>query len=311
MERGLGSTVCLAAPLNISASKPSMIYGYHLAFSNELQDEHTPNTIKISPSDFIDSSTCFNIQVYQNNQEKNVTLATDRVFDKPEIGQKWFFQVEDTIEFMWETQSGKISYRFLAEATEDIFRFWLYHIVLPIYFSIGEVYKFLHAGAVEIEDKSVLFMAPSHGGKSTLTDYFIQRGHPLITDDKMATFEREGVYYAVPAHPYHRPFRTVEVLGHLCENPSTQIHPIHAIYILEKSAPDAQITIRTLKGIEKFSRLHEGGEMNFSFFTPQYVSYLAGLANRVNVFAITVPHDLERLKEVYTVITNHTLQLQG
>jgi hypothetical protein len=154
-------------------------------------------------------------------------------------------------------------------------------------------------------------MAPSFGGKSTLTDYFIQRGHPLITDDKMATYEKDGMYYAVPSHPYHRPFRTVEVLGHLCENPATQVRPIHAIYILEKSEPDASCTIRRLKGVEKFARLHEGGEMNFSFFTPKYVSYLAGLANKVNVFSVTVPHDLQRLEEVYQIIKEHSETLQG
>jgi hypothetical protein len=95
----------------------------------------------------------------------------------------------------------------------------------------------------------------------------------------------------------------------LCDNAATQINPIHAIYILEKSEPDAQCIIRPLKGIEKFSRLHEGGEMNFSFFTPQYVSYLAGLANKVAVFNVTVPHDLERLEEVYQIIKNHTNSL--
>jgi serine kinase of HPr protein (carbohydrate metabolism regulator) len=178
--------------------------------------------------------------------------------------------------------------------------------VLPIYFSIAQKYRFLHAGAVEVEEKAILFMAPSFGGKSTLTDYFIQRGHPLITDDKLATFERDGNFYAVPSHPYHRPFRTVEVLGHLCANPATHVRPIHAIYILEKGEPDGEIAIRKLKGVEKFSRLHEGGEMNFSFFTPQYVTYLARLANHVHVFNVTVPHDLKRLEEVYQAIKEHT-----
>ncbi|MDP3302318.1 MAG: hypothetical protein Q8S36_10175 [Sulfuricurvum sp.] len=287
-----------------------MVYNFHLLFSNSLGEDF--DSSKSSGSLSIEEDVGINCAsfpvtlIYQNNQDRNVTLATDREFTVPSDNQRWIFTVENVISFAWETQSGKISYRFLAEATEDIFRFWLYHIVLPIYFSIGQVYKFLHTGAVEIADKSVLFMAPSHGGKSTLTDYFLQRGHPLITDDKMATFEKEGEYYAVPSHPYHRPFRTVEVLGHLCENPATQIRPIHAIYILEKSEPEAQIVIRRLKGIEKFSRLHEGGEMNFSFFTPQYVTYLAGLANRVNVYEITVPHDMERLEEVYQTIKEHT-----
>ena len=288
-----------------------MVYGYHLAFSNELQDDQSSNTLFINYSDSLDSSICSHTQIYQNNQDKNVTLATDRNFNKPNNAQTWLFKVENTIEFMWQTQSGKITYRFLEEATEDIFRFWLYHIVLPIYFSIAQIYKFLHAGAVEVEGKHILFMAPSHGGKSTLTDYFIQKGHPLITDDKMATFEKDGIYFAVPSHPYYRPFRTVEVLGHLCDNPATEVRPIHAIYILKKSESDADIVIRRLKGVEKFSRLHEGGEMNFSFFTSDYVTYLGGLANHVDVFEISVPHDLERLEEVYKIIKKHTTTLKG
>jgi hypothetical protein len=103
----------------------------------------------------------------------------------------------------------------------------------------------------------------------------------------------------------------VEVLGHISKNPAKQVRPIHAIYILEKSEPDATCEIRLLKGVEKFSRLHEGGEMNFSFFTPKYVSYLAALANNVKVFNVKVPHDLQRLEEVYQIIKEHSQSLQG
>jgi len=249
--------------------------------------------------------------IYQNNQDRQISLLTERDFKIPSDDQRWIFHVENVISFEWETKGSVIRYAYHALATDDIFRFWLYHVVLPIYFSISQTYRFLHAGAVEVDGHPILFMAPSHGGKSTLTDYFLQKGHPLITDDKLATFERDGLYYAVPSHPYHRPFRTVEVLGHLCENPATQVRPIHAIYILEKSEPDAACEIRRLKGVEKFARLHEGGEMNFSFFTPQYVTYLAGLANRVNVFNVTVPHDLNRLEEVYQIIKEHSNSLKG
>ena len=292
-----------------------MVYQKELLFFDSLLTHKSSSAneevISIVCDGSFDSSDFSVSLVYQNNQDRQISLLTDRHFTVPEANQPWIFHVEDVISFAWETKGSVIRYRFHELATSDIFRFWLYHVVLPIYFSIHRIYSFLHAGAVEIEDKSVLFMAPSFGGKSTLTDYFIQRGHPLITDDKMATFERDGSYYAVPSHPYHRPFRTVEVLGHLCKNAASQTRPIHAIYILEKSDADAECIIRRLKGIEKFSRLHEGGELNFSFFTPQYVAYLAGLANRVPVFSITVPHDLARLGEVYTVIYEHSKTFQG
>jgi hypothetical protein len=290
-----------------------MFYNFHLLFENEILESvlksELTHTLQILENNSIDISRFPNTFIYQNNQGRNVTLATDREITFPTPDQNWLFHVENVISFSWQTQGGKISYRFLEEATEDIFRFWLYHLVLPIYFSIAQIYKFLHAGAVEVDGKSILFMAPSHGGKSTLTDYFLQKGDVLITDDKMATFEKDGVYYAVPSHPYHRPFRLEEVLGHLSRNHAAGARPIHAIYILAKSEPDADIVIRRLKGIEKFSRLHEGGEMNFSFFTRDYVTYLSGLANKVDVFEIAVPHDLERLEEVYQAIKIHTLAL--
>jgi hypothetical protein len=291
-----------------------MVYGFQLLLSQgevEYSSIDSSQTVNVVEDIHLNNSHFLHRHIYQNNQDRNVTLATDREFTQPTEDQNWLFHVENVISFSWKTQGGKISYRFLEEATEDIFRFWLYHLVLPIYFSIARIYKFLHAGAVEIDSRSVLFMASSHGGKSTLTDYFLQKGHPLITDDKMATYEKDGLFYAVPSHPYHRPFRQVEVLGHFCDNAATDTKPIHAIYILKKSQPDAEIVIRKLKGIEKFSRLHEGGEMNFSFFSDDYVAYLSRLANKVDVFEITIPHDLNRLEEVYKTIKLHSVQLES
>ncbi|HVH80875.1 MAG TPA: hypothetical protein VM782_15875 [Stellaceae bacterium] len=41
----------------------------------------------------------------------------------------------------------------------------------------------LHAGAVEVCGKAVLFCGPSGAGKSTLTAALVQRGYKLVTDD--------------------------------------------------------------------------------------------------------------------------------
>ena len=291
------------------------IYNYELQFcdssSQEVESRDSSRIISIQKDNFIDHLSLSASLIYQNNQDRQISLLTNHDFTMPDDNQPWIFYVEDVISFAWKTKSSTIRYRYHNLATDEIFRFWLYHVVLPIYFSISQKYRFLHAGAVEIDKKTVLFMAPSFGGKSTLTDYFIQKGHALVTDDKMATYESKGKYYAVPSHPYHRPFRTVETLGHICQNPATKMRPIHAIYMLEKAQADGEIRIRQLKGVEKFSHLHKGGEMNFSFFTPQYVAYLAALANSVSVFSITVPHSLERLEEVYMMIKEHANTIEG
>lgn len=281
-----------------------MIYGYSISF-NESKAESLSPTINVVEAAKIDTENLPVTLVYQNNQERQITLMTDRENIGRGERQPWVFEVEGVIRFGWNQDAQRIVYQNLELATDAIREFWLYHVVLPIYLSLHQVYKFLHAGAVEADGHAVLFMAPSHAGKSTLTDYFLQRGHPLITDDKMATYEHNGVYYAVPSHPYHRPFRTVEVLGHRSNNTADGVKPIRAIYILKPRDPEAECFIRELKGVEKFSRLHEGGEMNFSFFTPEYVRYLGALANTVSIFSVDVPHDLERLGEVYDVILGH------
>ena len=96
-----------------------MIYGYHLAFSNELQDDQPLNTIVIDHLDSIDPSICPNIEIYQNNQDRNVTLATDRNFTTPSADQNWLFHVENVISFTWQTQGGKISYSFLEKTLQQ------------------------------------------------------------------------------------------------------------------------------------------------------------------------------------------------
>lgn len=281
-----------------------MIYGYSIYLNENFSTDLHRYIVVKEEFDIANENLPITL-IYQNNQERQIMLMTDRESGAPLEGQRWVFEVQGVIRFGWNHGDYLIRYQNLEHSTDELRLFWLYHVVLPIYLSLHQIYKFLHAGAVEIDENAVLFMAPSHAGKSTLTDYFIRRGHPLITDDKMATFENDGIYYAVPSHPYHRPFRTVEVLGYKCENVADGTKPIRAVYILNPCKSDEECEIRMLKGIEKFSRLHEGGEMNFSFFTPQYVRYLASLANRVPVFSVNVPHNLERLREVHDTVLGH------
>jgi hypothetical protein len=179
------------------------------------------------------------------------------------------------------------------------------HIVLPIFFTVEETYDFLHAGGVEIEGESVLFMAESFGGKSTMTDYFMKHGHAMISDDKVASIEKEGKFYAIPSHPHQRPYRKMEDLGYFIDNFSKEPSPIHAIYQLEKADSDAMIKIKELNGIEKFKSLRYASETNLFFLKPKRFEYLMEMANSVPVYKVNVPWDLKRLEEVYKAIIIH------
>jgi serine kinase of HPr protein (carbohydrate metabolism regulator) len=177
---------------------------------------------------------------------------------------------------------------------------------LPLFFTIEETYDFLHAGAVEIDGKPILFIAESFGGKSTMTDFFLKHGHILVSDDKVAIYENNGEFLSVPSHPHHRPHRAMEDLGFFVENIAKEPKPIHAIYELEKSDADVKIKIEQINGVEKFKSLRYASEINIFFLKQKRFEFLMRMANVVTAYKVCVPWDMERLKEVHDAIYAHS-----
>ena len=167
----------------------------------------------------------------------------------------------------------------------------------------------MHVGAVEVDEKPILFSAFSFGGKSTMTDYFLKQGHTLLADDSLGIDKREDGYYAIPSYPYHRPYRELETLGYYTENFSTTPKPVHAVYVLDKSEPDSNIEIVELKGIEKFKAFHYSTFINFDFMKKERFEYFTQMAKHVPVYKITYPHDMKKLPAVYEAIIKHTKEL--
>ncbi len=59
----------------------------------------------------------------------------------------------------------------------------------------------LHASAVVIDDRAVVFVGPSEAGKSSLAAAFARRGLPVLADDVVALEARGPVFLAQPAYP--------------------------------------------------------------------------------------------------------------
>jgi hypothetical protein len=273
-------------------------------------DKHTVGSNLQSITVKENSALClFENQEYQlnfiNNQGRNITLYTDRPFAKKTSGQRWFFAIEDVLTFFWCSDTMIVEYSLGKFFTPELLEYWTLHILLPIFLTIEEHYYFLHAGAVEIDDVPILFVAESFGGKSTMTDFFMKQGHAMVSDDKVAVIEEEGKFLAVPSHPHYRPYRKMEELGFFVENMSTSPKPMGAIYVLHRVSPDAKIAIEELIGIEKFKFLRFNSEINLSFLKSQRLQDLSRLAENVPVYKIMVPWNLERLEEVYQYILNH------
>ena len=214
----------------------------------------------------------------------------------------WALEIRGVLSLMWDAEKRTILYCKKEAYTPQRLRFWVLHTFFPLVLELERSYRILHVGAVAIEGKPVLFSAFSYGGKSTLTDYFIRQGHTLFSDDSLAIEERDNTYYAVASHPFHRPFRQLETLGYSVENFAKESRPVHAVFLLEKSDPNAAVAITELRGIEKFKAFHYSSLINFDFMKEERFIFFVEMAKHVVVYRIEIPWDLERLEEVYEAI---------
>lgn len=286
-------------------------YNHYIKFIPELKNDKKikgtySNIITVKESLSISLPKKFNFELrYINNQGRDLKFYSNREFARTQKGQLWAFEVKEVVTFFWE--SGTLTLQYLPDKnfTPELLEYWCLHIVLPMFFTIEETYTFLHAGAVEVESKPILFIAESFGGKSTMTDFFIKQGHTLISDDKVATFEEDSQFIAISSHPHHRPYRKMEDLGFFIENFSTKLKAIHAIYELERVDKDNAVLIAQVQGIEKFKLLRYASEINLSFQKQKRFEYLMKMTKKVPVFKVNVPWDMNRLDEVYQAIVEH------
>lgn len=220
-------------------------------------------------------------------------------------GHNWCFEVKDIVRFSWVKSAHNVAFERGKLCTEELLAFWLIHIFLPIYFTLEGCYEFIHASAVEVEGAAILFTGPSHGGKSTMTDFFLKQGHTMVSDDKVATFVESGRFFALPSHPNHRPYRKFEDLGSRVLDFSPDPRPLRAFYALRAVSPADDVSIEEITGHEKFAQILPAYLFDFPLMKEKRLRYLAEMVSAVPVFRLGVPWDLERLGEVHGAIAGH------
>jgi hypothetical protein len=280
-------------------------YGYFIKFFPPLKRKKSVSglktqqvTVRRAASDDKRKKLACRLE-FINNQGRDLALYSDRGFAASDKNQLWAFEVEGVLTFYWQHGSLILEYVEHENFTEALLEYWTLHSVLPIFFTIEGIYDFLHAGAVEVEGKPILFIAESFGGKSTITDYFMRRGHAMVADDGVATYRKGDLFHAVPSHPYHRPHRGREDLGIFVDNMAREAKPIGAVYALEKKEPAADVDIVPLHGIEKFKVLGYSSMINLSPLKPGRFHYLSQLGQSVPVCRVSIPWDRTRLGQVY------------
>ena len=233
-------------------------------------------------------------------------MSTDINFNETVENQKWVFEVKDIISFYWKTGSDIIRFHIAKDGNDVLSQYWLLHTLLPIYLTIENKYEFIHAAGVEINSLPVLFIAPSYGGKSTLTDYFIRQNHVMISDDRVALEEKDSKILATSSYHYHRPYRRMEDLGIKVEHFMMKSKKIHIIYVLDKADPDKEIVFTRLKGIETFKALQYSFDFTLPLNKARSFELIAKIASSVPIYRIGIPWDLDRLDEVYEKICAHS-----
>jgi len=277
---------------------------FPLDLSQETETRYEVALLATPPFELENAISC-GFPLYWSHGRK-VYLYSDREFDSSEVEQPWHYEVKDIVSFYWRGGEQTIYYKLHNEGNAALLSFWFIHLLLPLYMTLENMYDFLHAGAVEVEGKPIFFIAPSMGGKSTMTDYFIKQGHALVSDDKVPTIIQNGKFMAVGSHPYHRPYRKFEELGYRVERFTTHFNPIHAFYALEGTDADADISITEVKGFSKFDLLLPNYLYMFSWLRAQRLKYLSRMLNDIRVFRVQVPWDMERLSEVHSAICLHS-----
>jgi len=283
-------------------------YNHYIKFIPELKNDKKMKgtftdiiTIKQSKEKII-SNEKQNMR-YVNNQGREISVFSDGEYTRTIEGQTWGLKVKDVVTFKWVSEKSTIEYVPDKNFTYDLLEYWSLHIVLPLFFTLEEKYDFLHSGGVDVNGKAILFIADSGGGKSTMTDYFIQQGHDLISDDKIGTYLEQDIICAVASHPHHRPYRKSEDLGFFINNVMKQPKPIYAIYELIPSNEYEKIKIvEVIDKIEKFKLLRSNTSMDLDFLEKLRFERLMMIAKYIPIYKVTIPWNLNRLNEVYKYI---------
>lgn len=236
-----------------------------------------------------------------------VRAFVDHPLDADRPGGRVRFDIGEMLSFNWQAGADVITYRLAEPSAIELVPFWFLHIVLPFYLANERIYEFLHAAAVEVDGKAALFVAPSHGGKSTLASYFVDRGHGLISDDKLGAFEEDGKFRVVPAHRFIRPYRAFEVLGRQAATVAEGSKPIAAIFNLERVAADDPVAVKPIHGVKSFQELMANYLYRLNADAAHHMQFLTRLLNATPSYKAKVPDSLDRLGEVCAAILD-TLQ---
>lgn len=187
----------------------------------------------------------------------------------------------------------------------------------------------LHASAVSIDDKAVVFLGDRTAGKSTMTAALHQHGYPMLADDVVAIRFDENTPMVVPGVPQIRlNSEAVENLGiedavrfehdlspeklyQTIENQSPPV-PIGQVYSLNEQE---NVTLNVLDGSTAFFELvvntYAQGLLPDTGTTTNHFEQCNRILTTTSVSQLNRPKEYERLPAVIDAIREDVNELSG
>jgi len=217
-------------------------------------------------------------------------------------GGSWGFEVEGVVFLFWDEKEEVIYYEPKEAFSPFLLRFWVLHTFFPLVLRFANKAYFLHAGGVVFEREPLLFLAPSGGGKSTLTHQLLLRGASLLGDDALPLLSKEGEIGVIGAYPFYRPYRASESLGYREKSFTPSFYRLRKVFLLKRVSQQAPLSLRPLQGREKFEALYLHRYIPFEQLKKEDFKQTSFLARHLLVWELTLPWSLERFDEVVVLL---------
>ena len=226
------------------------------------------------------------------------------------------------------------------KAYEHLVEIYLLGAIFSLWLELRGV-PALHASAVAVEGRAVVFLAANKGGKSTLAAALVQGGYPLLTDDVLPVESRGKTHVGLPGYPQMRmwpeqaqhflghyegleivhpayskrrvPIGTEDGLGSFRDEPS----PLACVYLPERRDPAQEgkrIEITTVPRTEALMALVGQSFLPHTVealgLQPQRLRYFASLITDVPVRKLIYPQGYDRLPDVRRAILDDLSKIQ-